>query len=546
MCGIVGVVQYESPLSRELRHRALRILFSETMLQTEPRGRDATGLYQIHEDGDWMMTKKGQKVTEWILEQRKGNDTDPIVYPEIVDTWLEHQSELKSLVGHCRAATVGSRGRDNKDNHPFAIQLDEENAILGIHNGTLTNHETVFKKLPQELPRLGSVDSECIFHFLYYLTEKGTKPVDPDMLKYMGERLEGAYAVIMANSRFPNQVVTFRKDRPMEYFMIAPLNIVLMASEKKFVDAAIEKYDFIRFFIPEYADLPRLNYVNKILLDRDFRIFDLSKPWPEGTLYQESLNKISTTGAMVNFNKIIKEDWKENSSSTTGVIYSKNQSNTKTNNQTPSTNGSQTKDTKSGSNVSQKEDTGILVEIEIGEEKEAGKAWTSTKALGVIPEFTKPYDVAKLIGLSAVDITSNNILKVCSRLSKYFFTLGYALSRNEHAKKVEEIKKKAKNQAEKLETITEKQKKAQNHVWEYRQICLLLKALHEGGYKTSLDNVEKALASYSSLSKERKQDLIIAAKTVLDSEDAIKTVKALIASFEGADSRKSEQKISSY
>ena len=81
----------------------------------------------------------------------------------------------------------------------------------------------IFDRLPKILTRHGTVDSEAIFHFLYHLTDKGTMPVDEDMLKYLGRRLEGAYAVIMMNSRFPNQVVTFRKGRPMEYFMIAPL-----------------------------------------------------------------------------------------------------------------------------------------------------------------------------------------------------------------------------------------------------------------------------------------------------------------------------------
>ena len=44
MCGIVGIIQYKSAVPREIRHRALKILFSETMLKTEIRGKDATGI----------------------------------------------------------------------------------------------------------------------------------------------------------------------------------------------------------------------------------------------------------------------------------------------------------------------------------------------------------------------------------------------------------------------------------------------------------------------------------------------------------------------
>ena len=99
MCGIVGMLQYESEVSREIRQQALNILFSETMAGTVTRGKDATGLFQVHKNGDWLMTKKGQIVTEWLKAKRTGDkNEDPIVYQEIVESWGEHPFELSSVV----------------------------------------------------------------------------------------------------------------------------------------------------------------------------------------------------------------------------------------------------------------------------------------------------------------------------------------------------------------------------------------------------------------------------------------------------------------
>lgn len=232
MCGLVGIVQYKSKIPKDVRAKALRILFSELMLRTEVRGDDATGVYQVQKDGDWMLSKKGQKVSNWLYT-RQDDDGDPVVYRDFMEMWTEHPQDLAAIVGHCRRATVGSKGEDNKDNHPFAVQLDPRAAILGVHNGTLLNHEIIFKKLEEmggHLTRQGSVDSESIFHLLYYATEHGTKPVDANVMKYLGERIEGAYAIISMNTRFPNQVVTARFERPLEFCMIRPLNVVVICS----------------------------------------------------------------------------------------------------------------------------------------------------------------------------------------------------------------------------------------------------------------------------------------------------------------------------
>ena len=182
MCGIVGILQYESKVPRDIRNKAIRILFSETLLQTEVRGEDATGLFQVCGDGDWMALKTGVKSSKWLFDDTSSRD--PANYQDFMQSWDEYAGTMPALIGHCRKATIGSKGRDNNDNHPFAIQIDAKNALLGIHNGTLDNHEIIYSKLPEGLVRQGSTDSEAIFHFMYHLTEQVQQPITGEVIRY--------------------------------------------------------------------------------------------------------------------------------------------------------------------------------------------------------------------------------------------------------------------------------------------------------------------------------------------------------------------------
>jgi hypothetical protein len=573
MCGIVGVVQYKSEVPRDIRHHALRILFSETLLRTEPRGKDATGVYQVHSDGDWALVKTGKRVSDWIVARREGENEekdDPIIYPELVESWLEHPMEPTAVVGHCRAATVGSRGKDNNDNHPFAVQLDEKNSILGVHNGTLTNHEVIFDKLPKTLPRHGSVDSESIFHFLYHLTDKGTKEVDGGMLKYLAERLEGAYAVIMMNSRFPEQVVTFRRDRPMEYFMIAPLNIVVIASEKKFVEAALEKYEFIRQFIPEYRELPKLTYLERTLLERDYRIFDAKKDWPHGRPIHGDFDKISTSGEMLKHGIPILADWKgPEKASTTGTgtkTYSttsggssggsrivpgaKSSTPTGTTAKSGETGGvkttkpaDKTKIAAIPASVPNDDDVvevdGRVIEVPIGGDEDTHKGMERAAAIGLRVRYEKNDELADSLGMTVQELreAGKTGLAVVNRLADLHFNLGYSVAAAVGKKEMAEARRKSGTLTGKMEHLADKQQKAQTHIWEHRQVIAILYALHRGDYQMSSHNIELALSAFPEISEEKRKSLLRVAEDILNDQGTQKLATKLVERFRAAEAK---------
>ena len=148
-------------------------------------------------------------------------------------------------------------------------------ALLLVHNGTLKNHEVIARKLPKVAKRHGTVDSEVLAHLLFYLTEHGTKKVTKENLTHFARRVDGSYACVMVNSKFPDQVVAFRKERPLDIILVAPLNIVILTSEKKFFEAALKQYEFIRGLIN--PELPKLNTLDRIMGDKDFYFFDTTR-----------------------------------------------------------------------------------------------------------------------------------------------------------------------------------------------------------------------------------------------------------------------------
>jgi hypothetical protein len=565
MCGIVGVLQYQSGVPRAIRQKAIKILFSDTMLQTEVRGDDATGIYQVHTDGDWAMTKKGEKVSNWLFLDREKSD-DPVVYSDFMDAWLDHKHELTSLVGHCRKATIGSKGKDNDDNHPFAIQLDESNAILGIHNGTLTNHERIFSKLPPILKRQGQVDSEAIFHLMFHLSEHGTKPWDEEMMRKLGKRLDGAAACIVVNTRFPNLVATWRFGRPMEYIMIAPLNIVLICSERKFAQSALEKYEMYRLLFDN--ELPALEVYDTALTDKDFRIFDTSKTWPAGKPIYGDLAKLSVVGAMRTFNSGLEEGWytpAKGAETSTGTGAGSH-SHTGQYSGTSAGAAAQAHTSKAGTRsgaasgasgaasaikaltataggAKKSNDDGDIkiVEVEIGSQAEAEGSIERAKSMGVCTHFDGKMEVARALGITQLELDKLNMVDFSNQLSRMMFNLGYAVARFDTKGEVEKIRKKGRDLTRRLEKAEAKKGRGENRIWELKQLITLMLSLSEANYSITQQNVDLSLTAFPKLGVERRRDISEMARSIFSDRNVAKVVRSLGLRYKQAKNRKKRQ-----
>lgn len=559
MCGIVGVLQYKSEIPREIRQRALKILFSDTMLKTETRGLDATGLYQVHSDGDWAMTKTGIRASEWLFLDGKTSE-DPVVYSDFMDSWLDHPQELAALVGHCRKATMGSRGRDNDDNHPFAVQLDERDAILGIHNGTLDNHELIFKNLPQMLKRQGQVDSEAIFHLLFHLSEHGTKPWDGGMLKTMGKRLDGSAACVVVNTRFPHLVATWRFGRPMEYFLLSPLNMVIICSERKFVESALEKYDLYRMLFDH--ELPELEKYDTALTERDFRIFDTSKPWPAGKPGFKDLPNISTRGDMKPFSGGMEAGWytptttpASTGGAGTSQAYGRGGYAAGSQAAIGAGTGTQAKTTKlpgaasaqalsAAADASRREDddTAVVVEVEIGNQGESQEALERAKSMGICTHYDSSKEIGDSLGITADEVAKLNHVELSNLVAKSHFNFGYAVSRFDTRSSVEATRKKGRELTRRLEKAGEKKLRAESKIWELKHLATVMLALSNSGYVVNEENIDLSLSAFDKLPKSRREDILKRARTILTDRSVLKVANQLRARYRQAKQKVRAQK----
>jgi hypothetical protein len=491
-------------------------------------------------NGDWMMAKKAEKVSDWLFRKRS-DDTDPQIYQDFADTWGTYPHELRTLVGHCRSKTVGNT--DNENNHPFAIQVDEKNAILGVHNGTLDNHETVFERLPGLLERQGTVDSEAIFHYLFYATEHGTQEMNPQIIESLGERIEGAYAVVMANSRFPYQMTAFRQTRPLHIHLISPLNIVLLASDSKYTREALDQYKFIRqTLMPE---LPELETDDRMLAERDFRIFDTRKEFPSSLTYQ-SINDISEYGEFRKVAAPILPEWKKEASTTSSSKGSgKNEKTTHTAKISKPATGKKLTAKQSGAN-----DETTVVEVEVldkdgkpldmsdEERRENEKAWRDASSIGLTVSYESDRELAKHLGVNEIDLSTMGKLHLASELSKLHFALYYALGRADTAEEIKGIKKGARGQHSRIERAEEKKKLAEGKIWEFKVLAQVLVALHGRHYKMCAHNVKLVLDAYPGIPPKRREDVLRTAENVLDSPDLVEIIARLRPKFDDVELRK--------
>lgn len=496
MCGIIGFLRYQSKVEPEIVDQVMRFLFTHVFSVTEVRGTDASGIFQVHADGDWMMAKKGQKASEWLFLERGTATEDEVFFQDFLDTWQEHPHPVRSVIGHCRKATTGSFGGKNEDNHPFAVQLDERNAILGVHNGTLRNHEKIFsnlKEMGSPLKREGTVDSESLFHLLYHASDGGSRPWTTKDLYSVARKVQGEYALIAANSRFPEHVAVMRDGRPLEVYLLSPINVIVFTSEKKFVEEALRGYRILRrFFCPH---LPELRFTDRMILERSARIFDLSKEFPSATPTWQTLDDLTEK---CDLNQRAKEDPDDDWKSPTGVSYyssyqhanhpphrhsSRPLADTRPHSQgSPATGGvgniRTTKADQGGSADRLLPATATAAPTTI--EKERRQALVKGRYIGLAPDVTTETELSWLLGLSAVATKTLTSVELAKRVSEISFAQGYAMALVEAEKRVDKIRLQSRNHTETLEKEKIRRQKATSRIWELRLLLIATNVLTRG------------------------------------------------------------------
>ena len=277
MCGIVGALTFDAfEKKSEERIRTESSIFITTQLlqATVERGKDATGISLLWNDGNFTGLKMGIPSPDFIA---RFGETEKD-FEGILKLWREYPKLLKIFMGHCRKSSVGN-SYDNKNNHPIQI-----GNIVMIHNGTLTNHEKIFDKL--KCDRTGDVDSEAIGRLLHHYTNGGNEPFTTDMLKEVTARLHGTYSVLAMSGNNPYQIAQFRDGRPAEMVLVRPLKMVFIASEKKYLENVLFEYNKqAKLFMTgnKWPYLKQADVDFKTLQDDSCAVWDLTVPVTDKT-----------------------------------------------------------------------------------------------------------------------------------------------------------------------------------------------------------------------------------------------------------------------
>lgn len=267
MCGIVGVLRYGALGDKDNRNSALYL--ATTLLElTENRGKDATGVAALFDDGNFFGQKMAVRSSDFVA-RFGGSDGDFDGLQAVLRDY--DAASLRTIIGHCRKKSVGG-AFDNVNNHPI-----KTGNIIGLHNGTLKNHDIIFDNLKCE--RDGTVDSEAIFRLLQYYTKNCKDPFTLEMLEEVTKRLEGSFSILAFNANNPSQLVSARDGRPAEYCLIKPLKMVLIASEEKIINAAIWEYNKLAWnhALPGFTKLKASDIETKMLTDDTIALFDLTR-----------------------------------------------------------------------------------------------------------------------------------------------------------------------------------------------------------------------------------------------------------------------------
>ena len=282
MCGILGMLAFGEMADKKaekIRQESMIFLSSELLQLTQPRGRDATGIATLFANLDYMGLKMGIPSADFI-SRFGGTEKD---FDGYLNIWRKKASPARMILGHCRKSSVGN-SEDNVNNHPIKV-----GDIVGVHNGTLTNHDRIFELLKSK--RDGTVDSEAIFRLLHFFTNNGEEPFSPKIIQEVCKRLHGSYSCLSFSGNNPYQMIGFRDARPMELLLIKPLKLMLIASDKDFLKHVVFKYNkMTHLYQTSNAKFPPLKKTDvelKSLADDTLYIFDIRKKVEDKTVAED-------------------------------------------------------------------------------------------------------------------------------------------------------------------------------------------------------------------------------------------------------------------
>jgi glucosamine--fructose-6-phosphate aminotransferase (isomerizing) len=191
MCGIFGILTTRSN-TENIYDKIINGLF-----QLQNRGYDSSGLSVLNE-GKIQTYKYASTVTESSLDKLKNLN--------IIKT---ENDEIYQGIGHNRWATHGIKNDINA--HPH---LSNDGNFALVHNGIIENYGSLKQFLVENgYSFYSQTDTEVIVNLVsyYYKIHNDTFTA----LKYVIDKLEGTYGVILLDVNSPNKIYCVRNGSPL-------------------------------------------------------------------------------------------------------------------------------------------------------------------------------------------------------------------------------------------------------------------------------------------------------------------------------------------
>jgi len=274
MCGIVGIFNLKNDNNRVIndiqQSFLINFILTESLLHTEKRGKDATGYHAIFRNGESLGLKNGKKSSEFVFDE---DDNPELTYAEhmrVLETYHTEISPIESIIGHCRASTVGAV-YDNDNNHPILVN----DRFVGIHNGTLSNHKIIEDIHEDDITRIGSVDSEMLVQLAKVWSDRNEGPFTTETCDWIYSRIDGPCVTLIADRENPNTILWIKAVRPLIFYYIKEAGLLVAISESSIFEAVVAEYRKLKRIYN--MQLPTLTFKPSTAIDKHCGVIDTAK-----------------------------------------------------------------------------------------------------------------------------------------------------------------------------------------------------------------------------------------------------------------------------